>query len=67
MGSLACHTALLVYCSMNRHVYRPTILQEYMAPEVLNCPFKNRPDENKDNAALHYSYHVDTVRCSTAP
>lgn len=31
-----------------------------MAPEVLNCPFKNKPEENKDNERLHYSYHVDT-------
>jgi len=33
---------------------------EYMAPEVLNCPFKNKPEENKDNQKLHYSFHVDT-------
>lgn len=32
-----------------------------MAPEVLNCPFKNKPEENKGNRLLHYSYHVDTV------
>ena len=30
-----------------------------MAPEVLNCPFKNRPDENKDCANLYYSKSVD--------
>ncbi len=35
---------------------------EYMAPEVLNCPFKNKPEENKENQELHYSFHVDTVR-----
>uniref|UniRef100_A0A7S3VP34 Protein kinase domain-containing protein n=1 Tax=Dunaliella tertiolecta TaxID=3047 RepID=A0A7S3VP34_DUNTE len=33
---------------------------EYMAPEVLDCPFKNKPEENKGNRMLHYSYHVDT-------
>lgn len=32
-----------------------------MAPEVLNCPFKNKPEENKDDSRLHYTYHVDTV------
>ncbi|GFH30012.1 protein kinase domain-containing protein, partial [Haematococcus lacustris] len=29
---------------------------------VLNCPFKQKPDENKENSALHYSFHADTVR-----
>jgi hypothetical protein len=38
-----------------------------MAPEVLNCPFKNRPDENKENSALHYSFHVDAVRRACLP
>ncbi len=32
-----------------------------MAPEVLKCPYKNRPDENKDVEQLQYSFHVDTV------
>ncbi|GFH09303.1 protein kinase domain-containing protein [Haematococcus lacustris] len=27
---------------------------------VLNCPFKQKPDENKENSALHYSFHADT-------
>lgn len=30
-----------------------------MAPEVLRCPFKSRPEENKDNERLHYSARVD--------
>eukprot|EP00798_Chlamydomonas_sp_ICE-L_P020296 gene20296-27053_t len=33
---------------------------DYMAPEVLKCPFKSRPEENKDNAALHYGPRVDS-------
>ncbi|MEW5312978.1 MAG: hypothetical protein WDW38_004574 [Sanguina aurantia] len=32
---------------------------DYMAPEVLKCPFKSRPDENKLDARLHYSNRVD--------
>jgi serine/threonine protein kinase len=27
---------------------------------VLRCPFKSRPDENKDKEQLHYSGRVDT-------
>lgn len=34
-------------------------MQDYMAPEVLRCPFKSRPDENKDNVGLHYGARVD--------
>ncbi len=30
-----------------------------MAPEVLRCPFKSRPEENKDNTGLHYGARVD--------
>lgn len=30
-----------------------------MAPEVLRCPFKSRPEENKDNERLHYGARVD--------
>eukprot|EP00798_Chlamydomonas_sp_ICE-L_P015342 gene15342-21429_t len=33
---------------------------DYMAPEVLRCPFKSRPEENKDNASLHYGPRVDS-------
>jgi serine/threonine protein kinase len=31
-----------------------------MAPEVLKCPFKSHPDENKDNTRLHYCGGVDS-------
>lgn len=30
-----------------------------MAPEVLRCPPKNLPQENKNNAYLHYNNSVD--------
>ncbi len=30
-----------------------------MAPEVLRCPPKNLPQENKNNASLHYNNSVD--------
>ncbi|KAL6762355.1 kinase-like domain-containing protein [Haematococcus lacustris] len=33
---------------------------DYMAPEVLRCPYKSRPDENKDNRSLHYGARVDS-------
>ncbi|GAX84569.1 hypothetical protein CEUSTIGMA_g11990.t1 [Chlamydomonas eustigma] len=33
---------------------------DYMAPEILRCPFKARPDENKDNAQLQYAGGVDS-------
>ncbi|GBF93487.1 aurora protein [Raphidocelis subcapitata] len=32
---------------------------DYMAPEVLNCPYKNRPGENKEKAHLYYGNTVD--------
>ncbi|GMH33195.1 hypothetical protein BSKO_01029 [Bryopsis sp. KO-2023] len=32
---------------------------DYMAPEVLVCPDKKHPDENKDNLSLAYSKQVD--------
>jgi hypothetical protein len=31
---------------------------DYMAPEVLACPDKRRPDENKDKAGLGYGLGV---------
>jgi aurora kinase len=31
-----------------------------MAPEVLNCPLKDHPDENKEVTRLHYTSSVDT-------
>ena len=30
-----------------------------MAPEVLRCPFKSKPEENKEKSELHYSNRVD--------
>jgi hypothetical protein len=27
---------------------------------VLNCPYKNKPEENKDKPHLHYSGTVDS-------
>ena len=30
-----------------------------MAPEVLDCPFKNKPEENKEKEELYYSLTVD--------
>ncbi|KAG1674022.1 hypothetical protein FOA52_000328 [Chlamydomonas sp. UWO 241] len=32
---------------------------EYMAPEVLRCPEKNKPDEHKDNRSISYGAKVD--------
>ena len=37
----------------------PPRTADYMAPEVLRCPFKSRPDENKDNTGLQYNARVD--------
>ena len=31
-----------------------------MAPEVLDCPFKNKPEENKEKEELYYSLTVDS-------
>ncbi|KAI8467840.1 MAG: kinase-like domain-containing protein, partial [Monoraphidium minutum] len=33
---------------------------DYMAPEVLDCPYKNKPDENKEKEHLHYGGTVDS-------
>eukprot|EP00775_Hariotina_reticulata_P011671 gene11671-11814_t len=33
---------------------------DYMAPEVLKCPYKSKPEENKDKVHLHYSNSVDS-------
>lgn len=32
---------------------------DYMAPEVLRCPLKRTPVDNKNRADLHYSQAVD--------
>ncbi len=56
-----CDFGLAINMNDERAVTRAGTL-EYMAPEVLSCPYKNKPDENKDNLKLVYSFHVDTVR-----
>lgn len=33
---------------------------DYMAPEVLRCPLKRLPGDNKDKLELHYDGTVDT-------
>ncbi|WIA10385.1 hypothetical protein OEZ85_010577 [Tetradesmus obliquus] len=33
---------------------------DYMAPEVLKCPYKSKPEENKEKVHLHYSNTVDS-------
>lgn len=33
---------------------------DYMAPEVLRCPLKRLPGDNKDKQELHYDGTVDT-------
>ncbi|KAK9824130.1 hypothetical protein WJX72_008012 [[Myrmecia] bisecta] len=32
---------------------------DYMAPEILRCPNKLHPAENKENTDIHYNTHVD--------
>lgn len=32
---------------------------DYMAPEVLRCPLKRHPGDNKDRSDLHYATAVD--------
>lgn len=53
--------SLLTECrSTHASAYTPSpVPQDYMAPEVLRCPPKNLPQENKNNAALHYNNSVD--------
>jgi len=36
---------------------------DYMAPEVLLCPDKSHPDDNKDLPGVSYAYEVDTWAC----
>lgn len=54
-----CDFGLAIDLREERAVTRAGTL-EYMAPEVLNCPFKNKPQENKDQQSLHYTLTVDT-------
>lgn len=37
----------------------PKSLADYMAPEVLCCPDKHNPDDNKDHEELMYDESVD--------
>lgn len=49
--------------SINIHHERPVTRAgtlDYMAPEVLVCPDKRRPEENKDKALLAYTAQVDS-------
>ncbi|KAG1671714.1 hypothetical protein FOA52_007506 [Chlamydomonas sp. UWO 241] len=54
-----CDFGLAIDLREERAVTRAGTL-EYMAPEVLNCPFKNKPQENKDQTQLQYTLTVDT-------
>eukprot|EP00798_Chlamydomonas_sp_ICE-L_P009633 gene9633-7547_t len=54
-----CDFGLAIDLRKERAVTRAGTL-EYMAPEVLNCPYKDRPDENKERSALYYGLGVDT-------
>ncbi|KAI8467295.1 MAG: kinase-like domain-containing protein [Monoraphidium minutum] len=33
---------------------------DYMAPEILRCPYKSKPEENKEKEHLHYGNTVDS-------
>eukprot|EP00882_Tetradesmus_deserticola_P019548 GHRQ01021046.1.p2 GENE.GHRQ01021046.1~~GHRQ01021046.1.p2 ORF type:complete len:132 (-),score=19.92 GHRQ01021046.1:239-634(-) len=43
----------------NRHSSHPAGTLDYMAPEVLRCPLKRQPGDNKDRHDLFYSQAVD--------
>ncbi|KAK9789936.1 hypothetical protein WJX73_001902 [Symbiochloris irregularis] len=49
---------LSIDATLERPVTRAGTL-DYMAPEVLTCPEKNRPEENKDKAIFVYTQLVD--------
>ena len=49
---------LAIDCSSERPVTRAGTL-DYMAPEVLICPDKKRPEDNKDQTLLIYGTPVD--------
>ncbi|KAG2494233.1 hypothetical protein HYH03_007588 [Edaphochlamys debaryana] len=53
-----CDFGLAIDLRDERAVTRAGTL-EYMAPEVLECPFKSRPIDNKENERLHYTAAVD--------
>ena len=50
---------LVIDSNQERPVSRLGTL-DYMAPEVLACPVKNHPTENKDRADLAYSTQIDS-------
>ncbi|KAG2450867.1 hypothetical protein HYH02_004700 [Chlamydomonas schloesseri] len=54
-----CDFGLAIDLRDERAVTRAGTL-EYMAPEVLECPFKSRPIDNKENERLHYTAAVDS-------
>lgn len=54
-----CDFGLAIDLREERAVTRAGTL-DYMAPEVLLCPYKSKPEENKENILLHYSNRVDT-------
>ncbi|GAX76143.1 hypothetical protein CEUSTIGMA_g3587.t1 [Chlamydomonas eustigma] len=54
-----CDFGLAIDLREERAVTRAGTL-EYMAPEVLDCPFKNKPEENKEREDLYYSLTVDS-------
>ncbi|KAG1654074.1 hypothetical protein FOA52_012056 [Chlamydomonas sp. UWO 241] len=54
-----CDFGLAIDLREERAVTRAGTL-EYMAPEVLCCPFKSTPNENKEKDSLHYNHMVDT-------
>eukprot|EP00201_Polytomella_parva_P001477 CAMPEP_0175087784 /NCGR_PEP_ID=MMETSP0052_2-20121109/30025_1 /TAXON_ID=51329 ORGANISM="Polytomella parva, Strain SAG 63-3" /NCGR_SAMPLE_ID=MMETSP0052_2 /ASSEMBLY_ACC=CAM_ASM_000194 /LENGTH=633 /DNA_ID=CAMNT_0016360173 /DNA_START=323 /DNA_END=2224 /DNA_ORIENTATION=+ len=54
-----CDFGLAIDVKEERPVTRAGTL-EYMAPEVLKCPFKNRPEENKERTNIHYDFGVDS-------
>lgn len=54
-----CDFGLAIDLREERAVTRAGTL-DYMAPEVLQCPYKSKPEENKENIMLHYSNRVDT-------
>lgn len=64
---LAFHASLLLFpyfaagLSIDVHLERPVTRAgtlDYMSPEVLVCPDKRRPEENKDKVLLAYTSKV---------
>lgn len=59
MEPMLCDFGLAIDVRSERAVTRVGTL-DYMAPEVLRCPFKSRPDENKEKIDLYYGTSVDS-------